>query len=93
MPALTEEWIKEQLAVCENATPAHQGYPLVLMELQGLWASFDVYSRAVRAAEQLYAEAHPDIGELTLPDTGTMVAWLVGEIERLRGEAADGSTE
>ncbi|GAI14623.1 unnamed protein product [marine sediment metagenome] len=128
---LTDEWIKEQLALCEKATPgswayrkglgckdigprtgvrsiygvvytsglsnetedkanaqlcaaAHEGYPLVLMELLDFHASFTLYSKAVRAGEQLCLEAHPELGDLTYPDTGKVVAWLAEEVQRLR---------
>lgn len=60
------------------------GYPLVLRELLDFYASFALYSKACHAGRKLFLEAHPEFGDLTDPDTGEMVAWLVEEIKRLR---------
>ena len=106
MPAqlLTDEWIREQIELCERvkadpttwlevAVGVHKGYPVVLKELQDLRASFALYTKATQAARQLYIEAHPELGELSDSDTGKMVAWLVGELQRVRKEVSDASTE
>lgn len=59
-----------------------EGYPLVLKELQDFHASFALYSQACQVGRELFLEAHPEFGELTDPDTGEMVAWLVEQVRR-----------
>lgn len=62
---------------------AREGYPLALKEAQNLHASFALYSKATRAARELYRKAHPELGELTDPDTGKVMEWLVADIGRM----------
>jgi hypothetical protein len=48
-----------------------------------LRASNDLHSRMMERARKLWQEAHPDRAD-QWPDGAANVAWLVGEIERLR---------
>jgi len=93
MPRLDDEWIAAQIAEYErfqanpiawsfSIFPAGPTYPMVLKELQDLRASFTLYSEAVQAGTELYREAHPELDELTDPDTAKLVAWLVQQLDR-----------
>ena len=48
--------------------------------------SFDIYNNACKKATELYRNDHPELPELTHPDTGKVVRYICEQIIDLRSE-------